>query len=417
MSFHVSTLNPHSNRNPRRDKSAAYAPLPTVLHLYTDLESGKAGRDIVTLATQSQREGWRAVLATAGNGALTMQARRASVGVENLPLNQRGLLAAWRSRRGLDAVIRRERPTLLHAHAIGILPQALRLQRVHTIPLLWDLTHPLTDLTQTERVLAKFRRTHSLVRVPSRFMADYVAETLHIPHDRIALVPPGIDAHRLEKGGVTAERLRNLSHAWRLPEPSSVLLMPMPLQPGLGHDLFLQALVPLRDEGLFAVMVGDDRSTPGFREHIEKRIEELGLQGKVIMPTTCTDWAAACWLASVVIAPNVAPMGQNIEILTAQAAGRPVIVTEVGANPEMVRSGETAWVVRPDDANALTEALREAVALNATQREKLGAIQHDFITEAFPQNLWIEGILDLYGHILTPNHFISHHRPSEEKVA
>ena len=39
-------------------------------------------------------------------------------------------------------------------------------------------------------------------------------------------------------------------------EPTTVVLMPMPLHPGLGHDIFLEALASIKEENIFAVTLG-----------------------------------------------------------------------------------------------------------------------------------------------------------------
>lgn len=46
-----------------------------------------------------------------------------------------------------------------------------------------------------------------------------------------------------------------------------------------------------------------------------------------------------------------------LAVMEALAAGLPVVTTTVGALPEAVTHGETGWIVPPDDASALGEAL------------------------------------------------------------
>jgi len=53
--------------------------------------------------------------------------------------------------------------------------------------------------------------------------------------------------------------------------------------------------------------------------------------------------------------------GQPIAILEAMATGLPVVVTTVGANPDIVRDGVDGRLVEPRDVGALTEALAEFV--------------------------------------------------------
>jgi glycosyltransferase involved in cell wall biosynthesis len=373
-----------------------------VLHLSPDLESGDPGRETVDLAVLTQRSGWRAVIASSG-GQLVTEAERAAVRHKRMPLDGRGPLSGWRARLLLEAVMQTERPALLHAHGIETLPFALAMSRSHGVPLVADLTQPLPALPRTKRLLETLKSSRAVLRVPSEFMGRHLHDTFDVEGDRLCLVPPGIALQWYSVGFISPERLQKLSHLWRLPEQASIILAPMPLTPEMGHKAFLEILREMRNENIYVVLVGSDRHAHGFRDEIEGLVGAYGLSGKVIMPEDCPDLPAACWLSSVVVAPNLAPRGQNLELLAAQAIGRPVIVTDIGANREMAQSGETAWVVPAGDIRAMATALREAIGLSSEQRLALAERTHDFVAGTFPQQAWFDGMLQLYESLMYPS--------------
>jgi len=371
------------------------------LHLSPDLEPDNPGRETVALAVLTQRSGWRAIIASAG-GHLVNEAERAAVRHKRIQLLTRSAFASLRGRMQVKALIQKERPALLHAHGLTALSYAAPISAADRLPLIADLTQPLADEPKTHRLLQSLKTAPALIRVPSEFMREHLETVFHVEHDRISYVPPGVDLKWFSAGFISPERLSTLSQQWRLPEHASVILVPMPLKAGLGHKVFLEALARLKDENVFAVLAGCDRREPGLRRETEALLKTLHLEGCVIMPEFCTDLPAACWLSSVVVAPNVVPRGQNLELLAAQAIGRPVIVTDIGANREMVLSGETAWVVPPDDAGALAEAIRGAVRLDTEQRLNLAELTHNFIAETFPQYAWFDHMMHLYESLLRP---------------
>ncbi len=389
---------PVSNVTSHSSKSRALR--TTVLHVSPDLEQDDPGRETVALATLTQRSGWRSLIASAG-GRLVTEAERAAVRHKRIPLDRRGPFGAWRVRLSLEAMVQKEKPDILHAHGFETLPVACALSRAHKLPLAIDLTQPAAA-GNLGKMADLLKQTGAVFRVPSAYMDWELQDKLKIDAARIRLIPPGIDLQWHSAGFVSPERLQKLNNLWRLPENASVALVPMPLKPDLGHRQFLEAMARLKGESLYAVLLGNDRAAPGQRAALEALISQLGLDGKVIMPDHCPDMPAACWLASVIVAPNVAPRGSNVELLAAQAIGRPVIVTDIGANREMVLSGETAWVVPPDNVMALADALREAVRLDTVQRLNLAGLTHDFIAGSFPQTLWFEGMMDIYEKLLTP---------------
>ena len=131
-------------------------------------------------------------------------------------------------------------------------------------------------------------------------------------------------------------------------------------------------------------------NAPGLRDDLEQTIERLGLSGKVIMPETCPDWPAAFWLANVVVAPNIGRADRIWNSFSGEALGRPVIVTSVGANEEMVLKGETAWVLPPDNVAALAKALSEAARLDTDQRVNLADNTRAFIEDIFPPSQLVQ---------------------------
>jgi len=74
--------------------------------------------------------------------------------------------------------------------------------------------------------------------------------------------------------------------------------------------------------------------------------------------------------------------GTSMALLEAMAAGVAVAVTRVGGNPEIVKSGETGWVVESDAAAQLADAICAAAA-DDTLRANLAAAGRRRFTENF----------------------------------
>lgn len=386
---------------PQSSKSRASR--TAILHLCPELEPCDPGRETLDLAIQTQRAGlgWRALIASSG-GRLVKESERAAVRHKKVPLAGKSAWGSWRARMQLDSLIQKEQPSLIHAHGAEVLPQAFALSRARRLPLVIDLTQPLPDKPRLRRLMAQLNFAPCAVRVASEYIGWQLQEQFHVEPERLYHIPPGVDLQTLGAGFISPERLHSLSSLWRLPEQASIILVPMPLAPHLGHQVFLEALAALREEPVFAVLVGHDRHAPGMRGEIEKAIAQLDLNGKVIMPEYCHDLPAACWLTNVVVAVNTEPRGLNPELLAAQAIGRPVIVSDIGANREMVLSGETAWVVPSGDVAALIEALREATRLNTSQCLDIAERTHNFIAGRFPHDAWLSGMVELYESMLRP---------------
>lgn len=339
------------------------------------------------------------MIASSG-GPLVLEAERAAVRHTKVGFLSNGFFQNWRNRHQVEVLAKREKPLLIHAHGHEVLRTATKVARACRLPLLVDLLEPVSFTSSRRRALQLAANRGARFRVPSDFMVHHLQKDFKLKTKLLYRVYPGIDLQWYEAVRVTPERIRKLSHLWRLPEQATVVVMATPFAPGYGHKDLLRALSFLKSRDLYAVLIGDDRAAPGTRAEIENFVVSQGLEGKVVMPESCADWPAACWLSSLVVAVNAAPRGQAPELLAAQAIGRPVIVTDCGANAELVRSGETAWIVARDKPEALAAALEEALSMGSAHRIDLALRTRDFVADCFPMEFWRDSIFDIYAAML-----------------
>ncbi len=139
-----------------------------------------------------------------------------------------------------------------------------------------------------------------------------------------------------------------------------------------GQLRLLDAAARLSREGVAfdLVLVGDGE----LRGGIEARLDALDLRGCV----SVHGWADESRVRSAllgsrgVVVPSQAE-GLPVVIIEALALGRPVIASRVAAIPELVRDGETGWLVSPDAVDDLTDALRELLATSAPRLDEMAA--------------------------------------------
>ncbi len=134
---------------------------------------------------------------------------------------------------------------------------------------------------------------------------------------------------------------------------------------------------------------------------MEAQVEKLKLEAIVHITDHCDDMAAAYKLSDVVVSASVEPEGFGRTVVEAQALGRPVIATNIGATAETIIDGETGWLVPPDNPAALAQALNKALDLNEYQRSAMAqrAIAH--VTQNFGRERMCADTLALYDELLT----------------
>lgn len=138
-----------------------------------------------------------------------------------------------------------------------------------------------------------------------------------------------------------------------------------------GQMMLVRAMARLHAEypDLHLVLVGDGE----MRGDLERAIADHGLQRAI----TLTGWLdeagvrAELAAAHAMILPSFAE-GLPMVIMEAMAAARPVIATYIAGIPELVRPGETGWLVPAGDVQALADAVADLIATPVTALEAMG---------------------------------------------
>lgn len=149
---------------------------------------------------------------------------------------------------------------------------------------------------------------------------------------------------------------------------------------------FVDALADLReDDAVDAVMVGDGALAPAVRE----RVREHGLEDAVTLPGWVDDPLSYYHRSSAFVLSSRRD-ALPLTLVEAMATGLPVVVTNVGNVPDMVREGVDGVVVDDPTAEALADGVRrlrsdpavgddpEAIARRVRERFSYGAAAEDW---------------------------------------
>ncbi len=120
-----------------------------------------------------------------------------------------------------------------------------------------------------------------------------------------------------------------------------------------GIDLLVDAVASL--PGFHLVVAGAGPMEPLLRERAQALRASVQFVGPVSSP-----WPLLA-AADLAVCPSRRE-GQGLFAMEALAMGVPVVATQTGGLPESVGDGETGWLCAPGDPDALTAAMRRALA-------------------------------------------------------
>jgi glycosyltransferase involved in cell wall biosynthesis len=372
----------------------------TVLQVLPALgEQGGVERGTVDVAAAIVAAGGRAFVASAGGPRVHALARVRADHV-TIPADSKNPVAIFRNSRRLAELIRREQVDLVHARSRAPAWSAFAAAERCGVPFVttfhgtYGTGGPLK--LRYNSIMARGERVIAI----SNFIADHVHRVYGVPLSRLRVIHRGADLDHFNPDHVSADRLITQATRWRLEDGFPLVLLPGRLTRWKGQSVLIEALARLRRRDLRCIILGSDQGRSGYRRELETLIVARGLGGIVRLIERAEDLPAAYMLSDVVVSASTQPEAFGRVLVEAQALGRPVIGTDHGGSRETVLQGETGWLTPPGDADALAEAIDQAVGLTARQRLRVAEVAIAHVRAHFGKDTMCAKTLEVYDEVI-----------------
>jgi len=236
----------------------------------------------------------------------------------------------------------------------------------------------------------KYTRTCHAVIAVSDFIRQLLIQA-GVPDVKIEVIPDGI---ALPPTAPTPELRSQVRAKWGFSDQDIVLGHLGAFTREKGQDVALDALLLLAarlpQARLLLAGDGPTRTLPEMAQRLERAGARARLCGDI------KDLADFYPALDIFLMSSLAE-GLGSAALHAMAFGIPVVASRVGGLPEIVREGETGWLVPPDSPPALAEAVlaaasdpRRLLTMGQTARERAEQFSTDIMlarTEALYERL------------------------------
>lgn len=398
------------------DFSGSAKKQPVVMQIIPELGAGGAEQGCIDIAAELVRSGAKSIVVSSGGNRLHELARAGATHID-LPVHSKNPFVMWRNIGRIRALIQKYDVDIVHARSRAPAWSAWKACEGTKAKFMTTCHAPYNISGNTKRFYNSSIAKGERVIAISEYVAQYLKDNYTLEADRIRVVHRGVALEKFHPTAIIPMNLITLSSACRIPDGAPIVLMPGRLTRWKGHTVLIEAMEKLARPDVFCVMIGADQGRSEYRAELEQMIADKGLEGRVRIIDHCSDMPTAYMLATVVVSASTDPEGFGRVPIEAQAMGRPVIATNHGGARETIIRGETGWLVAPGNAQALADALRDALALTPQQRAILATRAMGHIAAHFTREKMADETLNVYAELLAekfskqpgkPGHAIKH---------
>jgi glycosyltransferase involved in cell wall biosynthesis len=357
-----------------------------------DLDPKKRGsleQQILALAGRLRERGIALTLVTAARPAAWLERELRARRTELRVLDFR---RPWASAFELAAWLRQARPRLVHFHFLrACSPVCVAAHLAGARAIVTDHVTPVRVQASLARRLAKRVRDRLLAPLVDRrvavspSVAAQVAAIEEVALERLAVIENGIDLDRFL--GADGDGIRDELHAGS----RALIACVSRLASEKGIESAIRMMTMLRSRALLA-LVGDGPEAARFRA----LTAELGLAADVRFLGLRDDVERIYAASDVVVVPSHWQEAFGLAVVEGMAAGKPVVVADSGAMPQLV--GDAGLVVPRRDPGALAGAVSRLLD-DPRLRARLGRAARERAIERFGMSRWLDDTLALYERI------------------
>lgn len=235
---------------------------------------------------------------------------------------------------------------------------------------------------------------HRVIAVSEAVKRDLLAHS--IPETKVAVVQNGINVSRYQPSEEGARKIRK---EFGFAEDIPVITAIAYACPRKGLGYLLEALPKVLEEKPSAkvLIVGGGPLT----EALKKQASELGITESVIFGGARSDIPEILAATDVSVLPSLSE-GMPAAILEAMSCARPVVASNLDEISEIVKDGETGFLVPPRNPGKIAEAITRLLK-DEQLAKQIGKNGQKMVRDRFSVETMIENTLRVYGQLAQTN--------------
>jgi glycosyltransferase involved in cell wall biosynthesis len=245
-----------------------------------------------------------------------------------------------------------------------------------------------------------------IIDFPNRFHKKYLLKKVLSSADYLTATSQFLGEKTIQLQPSIRDKLAIIPFGVKIPEFKSAYLDKKQIKliyikvhaPRYGPDILVKAIYALIQQGMdiSLTMAGSGEMT----EDLKKMTEKLNMAARVSFVGFVDNRQIPSLLAEhdIMVMPSLEE-SFGVAALEAASVGLPVIASDIGGVPEVVKDSETGILVKPGDIENLTAAIKK-LAGDAELRKRMGTAGREFVRTNYDWEKNLDQMIDLYDRLI-----------------
>ncbi len=316
--------------------------------------------------------------------------------------------ATWVS---IRQIIQNFDPHIIHSHCFGLEGISARwVASMHKKAIQIHTYHghqfqPTTNLKNKLQLRLEKKlcsRMDAVIAISESQRLDIVHHYPVATSQKTVTIPLGIDCNKFQHSSLTRSEIRR---QYNLPQDQLIIGIIARLHPIKNHTLFMDCIERLHKQHpkVHGVIIGDGPiKNDLIKLAIEKKLIHSNGQPAITFMGHQTAIEVILHALDLVLLTSDSE-GTPVSLMEAQAAGIPVIATDVGGVRDCILPNQTGILVQPNNLNALCDAVHTLIT-NPSLLKQYSTCGKTFSSEKFDASLLANRCNQLYLSLLNGIH-------------
>ena len=370
--------------------------------LTTHLRIGGIAVYVTSLAKALTKRGDR-VIAVSSGGDMTDELTKAGISHIELDIQTKSELSPklWLALPELAAIIKKEKPDVIHAHTRVTQVLAALLAKRFKIPYI-STCHGFFRPRLSRRLLGCWGE---VVIAISEAVREHLKKDFGVNEKRIELIHNGVDIKRFNKQ-FSKEEVDQIKRSFGLgPEPVIGTIGRLSPVKGFGDLISAFGNTSFLREKANLVIVGNGPD----KMRLVNFTDKLKVKKSVRFIDSSLDTPRLLSIMDVFVFPSIQE-GLGLSLIEALASGRAVVATDVGGIRSLIRDNETGLLARKGDRNDLARAINRLLDDGAL-RKKLAQNGRELVRNEYTMEKMADKTGELYKFVIARRPFACHCEP------